>query len=253
MIEKLGILVVGHGTTSPVGTAEFVSVVEKIGPLFRAIPVGYGFLEHSHPLIDEGVEVLAGEGVTSLVVAPLLLFSAGHAKSDIPREVEKSATKRGIAVRGQAEVLGLHGRIIELTLRRFNEASETLSPKPAFVLIGRGNLDPDAQAVARQFVAACRQAGDLAIAELGYLALAEPPIETVLQQLGAAKTPQCVIVPHLLFHGELIARCDQLLASIASQFPQTDWRLASRLGPNEMVIEAASDRIRAAIEVEISG
>lgn len=245
--KRIGILVVGHGTRSALGTAEFVEVVERIRREIPEWPIEYGFLEFAEPTIDIGTEALYSKGVTSILVAPLLLFAAGHAKEDIPRAAREATDRRGISICGHAEVLGLHPRLIELSLARFRAASETLPPKPAFVLVGRGNRDSEAQRAAVQFVRSCSAVADVSMAKLGYLAMAEPSIESVLIELGEARISGCVLIPHLLFHGDLVDRCERLLDSIASRFPNTQWRLAARLGADPAVAKAAVDRIRSAL------
>src|SRR5436190_70542 len=83
----LGLLLVGHGTRDSAGLAEFRELhrllVERAGEL----PVESCFLELAEPNISAGIEALLARGVRQIVVAPLLLFAAGHAKRDIPEGV----------------------------------------------------------------------------------------------------------------------------------------------------------------------
>lgn len=248
MTEKTGILVVGHGTRSILGVAEFTQVVFRLRNRFSQYPLAFGFLELAQPNIDSAVEVLKSQGVTSILTAPLLLFAAGHAKSDIPAEVLSAASKRGLLIAGQAEVLGVHPRLAELSLRRFQENCETNAPQPAFVLAGRGSRDLEAQTATNDFVAACRQVGDLTQASHGFLAMANPSLTQVLSELGSQGKPDVVVVPHLLFHGDLIEKCRQVVAGMAGQYPGTRWMLARRLGPDDAVVWAAGDRIQAELD-----
>lgn len=248
MTEKIGILIVGHGTRSILGVAEFTRVVSRLRRQFPQYPLAFGFLELAQPNIDFAVEVLNSQGVTSILTAPLLLFAAGHAKTDIPAEVLNAASKRGLSIAGQADVLGIHPKLVELSLGRFQENCETNAPQPAFVLAGRGSSDREAQQATSDFVTACRQAGPLSLATHGFLAMANPSLNHVLDDLAGLGIPDVVVVPHLLFHGDLIEKCRQVVAEMASQYPQTRWTLARRLGPDDSVILAAADRIQTALD-----
>lgn len=251
MALKLGILVVGHGTKSPLGAGEFRQVFDGLAARFKSTPMAYGFLEHAAPTIDDGVELLARKGVTSILIAPLLLFCAGHAKTDIPNDVARAAQERGLRVAGQAEVLGLHPLLVELSLRRFRENGETDTPNPAFVLVGRGGSDFEAQRATAGFVEACRQSAGLSDASHCFMAVAKPGIFQHLAEFGRLGKRSVVVVPHLLFHGDLMQKCEQIVAEMGVRYPQTKWRLADRLGPEDSVVLAAVDRIQAALAANL--
>jgi sirohydrochlorin cobaltochelatase len=257
MNAKIGLLLVGHGTSSILGTAEFCSVVAALRQRFPTFPIAFGFLELALPSIDQAVELLYQQGVSSILTAPILLFAAGHAKVDIPSAVQAAASRRGLSVATQAEVFNCHPRLIQLSLRRYqqaarNSATDLPQREPvqdaAFVLVGRGNRDPLAQQSAAQFLAECKSQGNLKLTRLAFLAIAKPDLNDVLEDLGTAKTSHCVVVPHLLFHGELVAKCQTIVNMLPARFPNTRWSLAQRLGPSAEVISAAADRIEAALE-----
>lgn len=245
-VRRTGLLLVGHGTSSPLGTAEFAVVVQGLRKHFKDHPLAFGFLEHARPSIADGLEVLCRQGVTKVLGIPVLLFAAGHAKRDIPAAIASTAHRVGIQVVGQAEVLGCHPLLIELSLKRFAEKIGDSAPTPAFVLVGRGNRDFEAQEEARRFLSLCQKSGQLPLAELGYLSMAEPSIEEILEQVADLAPPRCVLVPHLLFHGQLSEKCGQLASEFAARRPKTNWSVARRLGPDSLVISAVADRIRSA-------
>ncbi len=247
MENRSGIVVVGHGTSSILGVAEFASVMARLRSFFPAYPLSFGFLELAQPTIDQGMEVLAGKGVTSVLTVPLLLFAAGHAKSDIPAAVLQAAGKRRIEVIGQSEVLGLHPQITGLSLRRYREKNATNERLTALVLVGRGSRDPEAQLAAAEFLAVCQAEGGLPLTRLAFLAMAKPDIREELEKLGQEAIERVIVVPHLLFHGELVEKCARIVREFANRFPNTDWQLAGRLGPDQAVVAATADRIAKAL------
>ena len=91
-----GLLIVGHGTRSEVGTAQFLALAERIRKSAGGqLAVEPAFLELQQPDIDAAVGNLVAQGVKQLVVMPLLLFAAGHAKEDVPNAVAAALARRG--------------------------------------------------------------------------------------------------------------------------------------------------------------
>lgn len=247
MSQTLGILLVGHGTKSSLGTQEFGQVAKRLEAAFSEYPLTSGFLEQATPTIDSAMQKLAAKRVTSVLIAPLLLFSAGHAKMDIPAAVANSAAKWDISVAGQAEVLGSHPRLVELSLRRYLENGGTETPAPALVVVGRGSRDIAAQQATRDYMKACQTLGKLSHAYCAFLAMAKPSVSEQLRELATLGIKHVIVAPHLLFHGDLMEKCGQMVATMTRDSPQTLWTLASRLGPDEAVVFAAADRIQAAL------
>src|SRR5687767_3853616 len=115
--ESLGWLVVGHGTRDRAGQAEFFELVEllarKVGD--RGPQVEPAFLELASPTIAQGLARLAARGVRRVLVIPLLLFAAGHAKDDIPQAVAAAALPLGIDVVAQVGAMESQPQLLELS------------------------------------------------------------------------------------------------------------------------------------------
>ncbi len=86
---EVGLLLVGHGTREPAGVNEFLTVAKLVAERFPQGPVESSFLELATPTIGEGVARLAQQGVRRVVVAPVILFAAGHIRRDIPAAVRR--------------------------------------------------------------------------------------------------------------------------------------------------------------------
>jgi sirohydrochlorin ferrochelatase len=119
--RNIGILVVGHGTRNKLGSAQLLRLVEHVRALIPRAMVSGCFLELAEPDIAAGVQKLQEMGCTSIVVVPVLLFTAAHAKSDIPDAVLEHATRFGVRVLNQTPSLGTHPRVLELSKTRFEE------------------------------------------------------------------------------------------------------------------------------------
>ena len=148
--KKTGVLLVGHGTRSAQGVAEFRQLAREVEQSLAPQPVEPAFLELAEPTIADSFSRLIERGVRRVAVAPLLLFAAGHAKEDIPAAVAEAA---GILPPGEVEIvfaqpMGSHPALLELSgrhTRRMLEEREWQAPgESCLLLVGRGSRDPQA-------------------------------------------------------------------------------------------------------------
>ena len=86
-----GLLIVGHGTRQPGGTAEFLETVAQVGQRLPGVVVQPCFLEFSRPTITEGVEQLARQRGT----AP-----GGTSADAVGRCAREARHSRGVGGRG---------------------------------------------------------------------------------------------------------------------------------------------------------
>jgi sirohydrochlorin cobaltochelatase len=155
-----GLLLVGHGTRDARGTAEFRHVAQRVAQRVEGVPVEPCFLEFASPTIGEGFARLVAAGARHVVVAPVILFAAGHIRRDIPREVAQAAAAFGGVTFEQVEHLGCHPALVAESRRRFEEvlaAAEPSGREPAtnaetvLLLVGRGSRDAEATAEMHAF------------------------------------------------------------------------------------------------------
>jgi sirohydrochlorin ferrochelatase len=222
--DREGILLVGHGTRDPAGIAEFHAAAELIRRSSNCRPVAPCFLELATPTIAGGVEQLVRSGATRIVVVPLLLFSAGHAKRDIPAAVAAAAAGYPNVTIGQTAALECNPQILALSARRFREAIAKLPQIPAIstlvLLVGRGSLDSDATAEMRRFASLRIEQTPVGRMSVCFLAMQQPSLADALADAAASDFRRIVVQPHLLFTGELHkqARCAvETLARRASE------------------------------------
>lgn len=242
-----GVVVVGHGTADATGAAETAEVAALAAALVPGVPVELGFLEVIEPSIAVAVARLAARGCRELVAAPLLLFAAGHARRDVPEALASAVAAAGLTAR-QAEPLGLHDAIVELSARRRDEALRRHVDVPAgdtvFVVLGRGASDPGALGRLREFAEASLAAGDWRPhrVEYGFAAAARPTLDEALAAAAAGRPRRVVVQPHLLFHGHVEEQVSAAVARTRAAWPGIDWVAVGRLGPDPQVARALVDR-----------
>jgi sirohydrochlorin ferrochelatase len=246
-----GLLLVGHGSREPEGVAEFLATARLIAARGGAWAVEPCFLEFARPTIAESVSRLARRGARRIVVAPVILLAAGHIRRDIPRAVAAAAAPFPDIAFEQAEHLGCHEAIVTLSAQRYDEAlagrSRVAVEESALVVVGRGSRDAQARDEMLRFVG---ERGRLATAgqvRTAFLAMADPPLAPVLEEMARSGAKRIVVQPHLLFSGELLARIRAIVEQCASRHAHAQWLVTNHLGPSELLAKAVVERAAAAL------
>ena len=251
-----GLLVVGHGTADAVGAEETRTVARLAAGLLPGVPVELGFLEVIGPSIDDACRALAARGCTSAVAAPLLLFTAGHARRDVPEALVEAARTHGIRV-VQAEAFGCHPRIVELSRRRRDDALAGWPAVPpgetATVMVGRGSSAADALEQLRAFSSAARGTGDDEPLGFGFVAAARPTLEEALAEAVARQPRRIVVQPHLLFRGHVEQQVADAVDRYSRLHPHVEWIVVPRLGADRLVAAALVERATAAATAPAAG
>jgi sirohydrochlorin cobaltochelatase len=256
MPPDCGVLLVGHGSRNSAAIAAVYAIGQLLAEAIAPAPVQVGFLELAEPTIEEALVKLAQAGIQSVVIAPLLLFAAGHAKQDIPEAVEAARVRRALpklTIR-QAAPLGLHPAVVELSRQRFAESLQGLPEVRAkdtcLLLVGRGSSDARAAEEFEQFARERLASGEMAACRVAYVAIGKPSVAQVLSQVAREAWQRVVIQPHLLFPGEVHDTLVRTAAAIAR--PGQEWVVAPLVAeepkagdaPTDLLIRAIMDRIR---------
>lgn len=250
-------LLVGHGTRSAEGRRAFLLLAERIRQRL-SLPVEPCFLELAEPTIAQGVARLVKARIDRLVVAPQLLFAAGHAKQDVPVAVAAALSQSGAAdiPTGQTTHFGCHPLIVELGLQRLREAVADRDPLPPnetlLIVVGRGSRDAGATSEMHQFARLLSQHAGMPRIEAAFLAMAQPSASQVLEAARGKSVRRVIVHPHLLFAGELTESLHKLVARSSLEQPDQEWIMSRVLADEleeegngtELLIAAAVDLIR---------
>ncbi len=240
------LLLVGHGTREADGVAEFLAASRRVARLAGGMAVEACFLEFAEPTIVQGFRRLVERGARRLTVAPALLFAAGHARHDIPAAVARAAADFPGVIFDQAAHLGCHDAIVRLSKQRYDEALSGRATVPAeetaLVMVGRGSRDAQATAEMHQFVERRQAALDARFVRTAFVAMAEPPLAEVLDEVSKLAVRRVVVEPHLLFGGVLVERIAEAVGSYAARRPEIEWLVAGHLGDSDLLAAAILDR-----------
>ena len=245
----LGVLLIGHGTRDQQGLAEFAELVLGVRRELAPVPVESAFLELATPPIAVGIEQLVGRGVRRLVVAPVLLFAAGHAKSDIPAAVNAALKQHPGLDWRQADHLGCHPQLLDLSEQRFRAGwgdSDPRTNRCRLLVVGRGSHDAEATREALAYAELLRKRVGLAEVQVSFLAMAQPRFSDSLAAAAEAECDMIVVQPHLLFRGELLEEVQQRVLDWSRRAPAKHWFVTGHLGPASQVISVMIDRCQQA-------
>lgn len=146
------LVALAHGSRDKRSAATIKALVGEIRQMRPDLRIEHAFLDHARPTLDAAVARLAKSGVEEIVVVPLLLNDAYHAKVDVPEAVKAvAAAHPGLRIRA-SRILGLESVYLEVLDRRMREALKEARVREldALVLAAAGSSDHLAnQAVAR--------------------------------------------------------------------------------------------------------
>ncbi|WP_426246597.1 sirohydrochlorin chelatase [Nocardioides sp. LHG3406-4] len=146
------LIALAHGSRDPRSAKTITALVAEVRAMRPDLRIEAAFLELSKPSFQTVVDKLVRAGFDEIVVVPLLLSDAYHAKVDVPTAIA-AATERheGLQVRA-TDILGLEQEFLEVLDLRMRETLKEARVREldALVLAAAGSSDPIAnQAVAR--------------------------------------------------------------------------------------------------------
>ena len=146
------LVILAHGSRDPRSSATIEALVAQVRELRPDLRIEAAFLELSKPAFGKVVDKLVRAGHDEIVVVPLLLSEAYHAKVDVPSAVAgASARHENLQIRA-SRILGMEPTFLEVLDKRLRDALSKARVREldALVLAAAGSSDPLAnQAVAR--------------------------------------------------------------------------------------------------------
>jgi sirohydrochlorin ferrochelatase len=146
------LVALAHGSRDSRSPATIKALVGEVRAMRPDLRIEPAFLDLSKPSFGSVVDKLVRAGHDEIVVVPLLLTEAYHARVDVPAAIaEATARHAGLQVRA-TRILGLETAFLEVLDRRMRAALKAARVREldALVLAGAGSSDHLAnQSVAR--------------------------------------------------------------------------------------------------------
>lgn len=247
------ILIVGHGTKSPIGIRQFENVVSLVEKLSR-MTVGYGYIELADPTIEFAVaKLLESSGANTITVLPLLLLAAGHVKNDVPASIELARSQHAEVSFRYGKDLSVTPELLNIVEDRARNPFETTEPsytKDGFdsfsLIVGRGSTDPDANSDLFKIARLLTERGRMGQCEAAFVSLASPSVSAGLDRLKIIGARTITISPYFLFAGALLDRIYTQSLEWQRSNPEVSIRLAKEMGPDpriaQLILRRASEQ-----------
>ena len=250
----LPMLIVGHGTRSGSGVAEFnafmVRLQRRQDAPYRA--AAGGFIELSRPPVTEAVASLVGQGHRELIALPLVLVAAGHGKGDIPAALLREQERYPEMSYSYGRPLGPHPKLFEILERRIEQMLDGADRAETHVLlVGRGSTDPDANAEIAKVARLLWEGRGYAGVEPSFVSLADPGVPAGLDKLRRLGARRIVVAPYFLFPGILPDRIVSQTGVFAAEHPDLTVGVAEVIGDCDDLADIVIERYVEAVSGDI--
>jgi sirohydrochlorin ferrochelatase len=187
------LLAVAHGSPDPRAEPVLRQLVGRVRAERAGLTAMLAHLGHTAPDVPTAIDHLVQQGFREIVVVPLLLTAAYHARADLPALLDDARLRHPRAEIFQADVLGPHSRLLMLVKRRLAAAGAEAS---ASVVLGAiGTSSPTANA---ELAGVARSLGGT----VGFAA-GPPRVADVVRDLRVRGASQVAIASYVLAPGTL--------------------------------------------------
>jgi len=240
MMPDPALLLVGHGSRSAAGVAEYWDFARVLADRAPDVSLGCGFIELAEPDLDTAVDKLVADGARSVVAVPLVLLGAGHMKNDGPAAMARGRLRHPGVAFAYGRDLGIHPLVLAVAEERIKQAVGDGDPATTgVVLVSRGSSDPDANADLSKVARLLQDSRGLSIVEPAFVSLAPPDVATAIYRCRRLGAERVVVVPYFLFTGILVDR-------IAEQARAAGASVGAHLGADIRIADLVLERYREA-------
>ncbi|GFZ99160.1 cobalamin biosynthesis protein CbiX [Paenibacillus marchantiophytorum] len=248
------VLFVGHGSREEGGNEEVRLFVSEIASKMKEQIVETCFLEFVQPTIMQGIDRCIELGATHVVVIPIILFSAGHAKIHIPAAIDEAKTKYPLAKFTYGRPIGVHEQILDILTSRLENLgvrTEDELEETALLIVGRGSSDADANSDLFKISRLFWEKLKVQWVETAFIGVTAPLMDAGIERclrLGAKKV---IILPYFLFTGVLIQRMEQMVQGYRATYPEQEFELAPYFGFHPLLQDILIGRAQEALQDEV--
>jgi sirohydrochlorin ferrochelatase len=243
MAADEGLLLVAHGSECARSAAEMHSLASLVAAALPGVAVEVGYLEMSDPPAGDRVADLVARGCRRVVVLPLVLLDAGHAKSDVPAVVVEARERYPHVAFPFGRPIGVSRAPIELLGRAVGAVGGSGLP---LLVVARGTSDPDANAEAYKAARLLAEWTAAPFVHVGFSGVTGPSVAEAADVFERLGFPRMTVAWWYLCHGKLIERGRQEVAAFAAR-SGTEVVDAGHLGPHPALVPVVTERYREAL------
>ncbi|MCL6417094.1 sirohydrochlorin chelatase [Aestuariirhabdus sp. Z084] len=246
---KPALLVVGHGSRDVEAIEEFQQLTRHLQKSYPERLCATGFLEFARPLISDGIEQLRQQGAQKITAIPGMLMAAGHAKNDIPSELNTLQAEHDNLEITYGRDLGVHPKMIQAAQSRIEEVEHQFGDNydrkdTLLVVIGRGASDADANSNISKITRVLEEGMGFGWAVTGYSGVTSPLIGDALARSHRLGFKQVIVFPYFLFTGRLVKMIYRVTDEYQQQHPDIKVVKAPYLNDHPLVLETFIERMQ---------
>jgi sirohydrochlorin cobaltochelatase len=238
-----GLLLVAHGSVCARSALEMDALAGLIGRALPEVAVGIGYLEMSEPAAGSMADDLVAAGCRRVVVLPLMLLGAGHAKSDVPAVVHEARLRHDDVEFRFGAPLGVSRVPVELLGKAVVASGGAGLP---LLLVARGSSDPDANAEACKAARLVAEWTGAPFAYVGFSGVTGPAVREAADVFARLGFGRMAVAWWFLCHGKLIERGRQDLARFSAR-AGLEIVDAGHLGPEAALVPLVVERYQQAL------
>ncbi|NKY84602.1 sirohydrochlorin chelatase [Nocardia veterana] len=229
-------IAVAHGSRDPRSAATMSAVVAEIAGRRPDADVRLAFLDLNTPSVEQVIDAVAAQGHAEVVVVPLLLGSAFHARVDLPGILAAARNRHPLLRIVQADVLGTDERLVTaLRDRVVSLGADPADSGLGVAVAAVGSSSAAANRITEQVAAALAVGTSWRTAIC--FATTEPALPQAVSELRRLGARRVVVAPWFLAPGLLTDR-------LAAADPTL--RHAPTIGAHRLLVDVAVDRHDAA-------
>lgn len=254
-MDKIGVMVCGHGSRDEGAVREFEAVARGIRARLPQYPVESGFLEFATPIIREGLDKLRAQGVTRCLAVPGMLFAAGHAKNDIPSVLNTYQAQHPEMSIDYGRELAIDPKLLQAAAARIEEALQAAEDdvprhETLLVVVGRGASDPDANSNVAKVMRMLWEGFGFGWGETCYSGVTFPLVQPGLEHAARLGYKRIIVFPYFLFTGILVQRIYDHTDAVAARHPDIEFVKAGYLNDHPAVLDAFAERVQEILDGE---
>ncbi|MEM9520610.1 MAG: sirohydrochlorin chelatase [Actinomycetota bacterium] len=204
-----GLLLVGHGSRCMISEAQMHEIGDHVAASLPDVVVEVGFLEMTNPPAGVVLDAMVARGCKRIVILPLMLLAASHAKSDVPAIVVEGRLRHpGVEIHFGSP-FGVVPEMVEIAADNLTKVGGAGLP---LVVIARGTSDPDANGEASKAGRLLSEWVDSGFLQMGFTGMTWPLTPDALDQVGRLGFEKIALFFWFICNGKLIERARDQIA-----------------------------------------
>ncbi|MBD0380698.1 sirohydrochlorin chelatase [Paenibacillus sedimenti] len=248
------VLFVGHGSREHEGNEEVRQFVKEIAEKMQGHIVETCFLEFVEPTIMQGIDRCVELGASHVVVIPIILFAAGHAKIHIPSAIDDAKKKYPFVKFTYGRPIGVHDQILDILTSRLEDTGIRLKgdlEETALLIVGRGSSDPDANSDLFKISRLFWERLQVKWVETAFIGVTAPLMDAGIERCVLLGAKRVIVLPYFLFTGILIQRMEQMVQGYREKYKEHEFQMAPYFGFHPLLQDILIGRSQEALQDEV--